>query len=378
MPKVIINKIECYRISSKYGDGKVFGQARGVKSITIIAIHTNKKIIGYGETYAGVYTPDVIDEIVKYLSSYFIGKQINNEKILDQINIPFVGQYGLIKSVLSGIEIAIYDILSKIHKLSLSKYLNHKSSNSINIYASGGSVTYDIKEILKEVNYIQDKGFKSYKMRVGFQSLKKDIGRVTNAINNLNYDSKLMIDAIMGSLKKKWNYNEAISFISNIKSKKILWIEEPLDPSNLKDYSKLRLNSKIPIAFGESFTNINEFTNSLLLNCSHYLQPDVTHCGIQDSKRLVKIKNKIKIAMHCWGSPISFLANLNFALAYSKVEYMEYPLVKLEFMEHQLDNLIYIQKGKIVFNNEVVGLGLNIDKEYLNKFKFIKKSGWSI
>ena len=67
MPKVIINKIECYRISSKYGDGKVFGQVRGVKSITIIAIHTNKKIIGYGETYAGVYTPDIIDEIVKYL-----------------------------------------------------------------------------------------------------------------------------------------------------------------------------------------------------------------------------------------------------------------------------------------------------------------------
>ena len=141
-------------------------------------------------------------------------------------------------------------------------------------------------------------------MRVGFQSLKKDIGRVTNAINNLNYDSKLMIDAIMGSLKKKWNYNEAISFISNIKSK-ILWIREPLDPSNLKDYSKLRLNSKIPIAFGESFTNINEFTNSLLLNCS-ITQPDVTHCGIQDSKRLVKIKNKIKIAMHCWGSQSHF------------------------------------------------------------------------
>ncbi len=376
---MIINKVECYKISCKYGDGKVFGQSKGVKSLTIIAVHTNKKIVGYGETYSGIYTPDIVDKIVKYLSSFIIGKKIEDKNLLENINIPFVGQYGLIKSALSGIEVAIYDILSKKNKVSLNKFLNKKSNESKIIYASGGSVVFDKNKIAEEINAIQKKEFNFYKMRVGFQSIKKDIERVNTAIENLDFDNKIMIDAIMGSLKNKWKSKTVINFASNFSNSKIMWLEEPLDPLSLKEYSDLRSKLKIPIAFGESFTNFKEFENAINFSCSDYLQPDVTHCGISDTKKLINIKtNKFKIAMHSWGSPLSFLANLHFALAFSQVNYMEYPLVKLEFLSDQLNDLIEIKKGKIIFNDKKIGLGINLSNNILNKYKFIRNSGWSI
>ena len=40
----IINSIETILISSEYGNGKVFGQPKSVKTISLIKITTNKKM----------------------------------------------------------------------------------------------------------------------------------------------------------------------------------------------------------------------------------------------------------------------------------------------------------------------------------------------
>ena len=54
--KIKINQIVSLTQKSKFGDGKYFGY-RKEKFLGIIKITTNKKIIGYGETLVGVYSP---------------------------------------------------------------------------------------------------------------------------------------------------------------------------------------------------------------------------------------------------------------------------------------------------------------------------------
>ena len=46
-----IEKVNGYCLSSHYGDGKVFGQPLGVKSIGVIEVVTNNGLVGIGETY---------------------------------------------------------------------------------------------------------------------------------------------------------------------------------------------------------------------------------------------------------------------------------------------------------------------------------------
>ena len=64
---VLITKVEGFSLSSPYGSGDSFGQPKGVKSIGLVQIHTNVGVSGLGETYAGVYSPSLINPIVEFL-----------------------------------------------------------------------------------------------------------------------------------------------------------------------------------------------------------------------------------------------------------------------------------------------------------------------
>lgn len=82
--------------------------------------------------------------------------------------------------------------------------------------------------------------------------------------------------------------------------------------------------------------------------------------------------------MHIWGSNISLLANLHFAIASQKINLIEYPIVKLKLLNNDLKNIIKIENGTILLKNNIKGLGLNLDNIKLKKFKFVKKSGFKI
>ena len=46
-----------FALSSKYGDGNVFGQPKGVKSLGFVEITSESGKKGFGETYSGIYSP---------------------------------------------------------------------------------------------------------------------------------------------------------------------------------------------------------------------------------------------------------------------------------------------------------------------------------
>ena len=48
-----IIKVEGFSLSSKYGDGNVFGQPKGVKSLGFVEITSESGKKGFGETYSG-------------------------------------------------------------------------------------------------------------------------------------------------------------------------------------------------------------------------------------------------------------------------------------------------------------------------------------
>ena len=380
----IISSIETILVSSNYGNGKVFGQPKSVKTISLIKIVTNKKIYGIGETYSGIYSPELIDKVVNFLKPFLIGKKIDNSLDITVLrSIPFISSSGLIKSVISGIEIAFFDLLGKLYNKPIYELLNPyiKKPSFVNTYCSGGSVVFTCDDIKRELEDLIKTGFNSYKMRVGLKDLKDDIERVYCARNAMPGKNNLMIDAIMGTHKTKWNINDAKSFAKEIKNLNIKWLEEPLNPLNFHEMAKLQKQINVHLAFGESFTSFEEFNNAIISKASKYLQPDVTHCGYIDMIRLFKSKkiDNHKFALHVWGSKISLLANLHLAIAFKKnIEIIEIPNVKFNFLNKEFDEITNFKRGKIILHDNISGLGINIDGKSLNKYKFIKSSGFKI
>lgn len=379
---MVIKDIKIRKLSSNYGDGKVFGQPKGKKSLVIIQIFTECGLVGIGETYSSVYSPNLVEIILNIFKKKIISKKFSlNNLFYNELNLPFIGQTGIFKSVKSAIEIALFDIVSQKKQEPLYKTLNALSKNkSIEVYASGGSVIFNESQIAAEIEEIQKKEFKNYKMRIGFQNIENDFHRVKASRNQLGSNG-LMLDAIMGTLIKKWKIEDCLNMIEMLKEFNPIWLEEPLDPQEILAYSDLNKLSKIDIAFGESFTSFNEFLCALNNNCSKYIQPDATHCGYLD---LIKLLNhvedykNVKIALHVWGSPISLLANMHFAIAFNKISFLEIPMVKLDFLNHKIKSIYEIKNGLLKYNDAKNGLGIEIEEGDLNKLDFVENSGFEI
>ena len=206
-----ILKIEGFALSSPYGSGKSLGQPLGVKSIGLVKVYTDSGEYGLGETYSGVYAPELIGPIVNFLESYLIGRLVGDDLIFDGIkNMPFIGGSGILQSVFSAIEIAIWDLRGKILEVPTSKLINKDSRESTPLYASSGTVIFTTDEIIADVEDIQNLGYTAYKMRVGYQTWETDIKRVESARNTLG-NNDLMVDAIMGTLRPAWTSEKAIS-----------------------------------------------------------------------------------------------------------------------------------------------------------------------
>lgn len=378
MPK--IKEIKILKYSSEYGNKKVFGQPLNVRSGVIIKIYLSKNIYGIGESYQSAYLPEIAENFYIFIRDILINKNSEDISIiLKQLNIPFVTNSGYLKSLISAIEIALYDANSKFYKIPLYKYLKNKSKNrAIDLYASGGSAIFTPSEIQEDVRKVKMAKFNNYKMRIGYYPWKIDQKRIKIAYSSFKNKS-LAIDAIMGTFNK-WNlldFKKKILFFNSLNLK---WIEEPLHPNKLIDYTEIKKISKNPIAIGESFTTESEFSNALKYNCGDIFQPDVTQLGFEASMKILKnIHNhKKKTVFHIWGSNISFLANLNLAIAEHKIKLIEFPVVKLKLLQEDLNKIIQIKNGKVILNDKIKGLGINLDKIKLKRFKFIKKSGFKI
>jgi D-galactarolactone cycloisomerase len=378
MPK--ITNIEILKYSSEYGNKKVYGQPLNVRSGVIIKILLSSNIYGIGECYQSAYLPEVSENFYYFIKDSLINKKTEDiNMILNSINVPFACNSGFIKSLISAIEIALCDANAKFFKLPLYKYLNNNAKNKkINLYASSGSAIFNPNQIKEDVLKIKNDGFKFYKMRLGYYPWQIDKKRILTAYSTFK-NRNLMIDAIMGTLNK-WNLEDFKKKINFFNSLKLKWIEEPLHPNKIVDYSKLKKISKNELAIGESFTNYDEFFNALSLKAADIFQPDVTQLGFKTSFHVHEVLNKYKkkTVLHIWGSNISLLANLHFAIAANRINLIEYPMVKLKLLENELKDIVTINQGVISLNDNVKGLGLDLNRYKLKKFKFVKKSGFKI
>ncbi len=371
-----ITDVTGYYLSSNYGDGKVFGQPLGIKSIGIVEVHTNDNIVGIGETYAGIYAPELIGPTIDFIKRLIIGEDPTDiELVLTKMNIPFISSVGFIRNVISAIEISLWDIRGQMENKPIYQLLSD-SVNLVTVYASGGSVQFSPDEIKRDVDNILRLGHTRYKMRIGYQQQwQDDIQRIKSCEQLL--PNNLMADCIMGTLNK-WDLPTAISRLKELEEFNLAWIEEPLHPSNLLGVSQLTNSVNSPIAMGESLSG-PEFDGYIYHSGIQYIQPDVTQCGgyLQAMKIIKKARAEdIKVALHVWGSAISQLANLHLAIALH-VDFYEIPMVELQLSD-DLKEPFMVDNGILNYDVSGSGLGINLTEEIKNKYSGIKNSGYQV
>ncbi|MEA2031182.1 MAG: o-succinylbenzoate synthase [candidate division Zixibacteria bacterium] len=152
--------------------------------------------------------------------------------------------FKLAPSVRFGVETAVLRLIAKQKQTSLRTLLSPKASDVVAVCALLAGTD---EQVLDKAKKIRANGFKAAKLKVGRQSIERDIALTHAVRKKIGKHIGLRLDA-----NRRWDIEQAIAFMRSVKDCDIEYIEEPV-----RDYLDiLRLcnmaRSPIPIALDES------------------------------------------------------------------------------------------------------------------------------
>jgi L-fuconate dehydratase len=141
---------------------------------------------------------------------------------------------------------------------------------------SAGWLGYSDENIKKLCKEFMDKGFNSFKVKVG-QNLEDDKKRCKLVRDVIGDDRQLMIDA-----NQRWEVQESIDWVLALKEFKPLWIEEPTSPDDILGHATIAKALRpygIGVATGEMCQNRIIFKQLMQAQAISFCQIDSCRVG---------------------------------------------------------------------------------------------------
>ncbi len=353
--------------------------------MTLVVVTTEDGLQGYGEAKAAVGSSGVCASIVtcveNELKPILIGqdaRKINElwERMYNGVRdhyairrgrvFPILGNRGLTVSAISGVDMALWDLLGKSLGVPVAQLLGGAVRPEMDTYASGGWA--DADGIGEQLRGYADKGFKAVKMRVGVmdETVDYSIRRVRAAREALGPNVRIMADA-----HGTFSVPEAKRFCRGVEDCNLYWVEEPIAPDNKKGTAEVRAMTTIPIAAGESEFTRFDIRDLIDLRAVDVVQPDAAIIGgISEAWRVAGLAAayQLELAPHCWGSAFSFMAGVNLAFASPSAAIIEFSLGGNPMMYELVNEQITVENGRIR-EPSTPGLGLSVNWDFVEKYR---------
>ena len=356
----------------------------------LVEVETDEGITGWGECFG----PGNIALANKYIVEKVIQPLIKGDDPLKKEYIWHKvynllrdsGQKGMPIQALSGIDIALWDILAKKSNLPLYQLLGGKTNDKIPVYGYGMMLqkkpVEELCELFKnEASQIKEKNFKAMKMKIGMGP-KEDLKLVSAVRDTIGSEFKLMVDA-----NHAYNKNDALYVGKGLDEMNIYWFEEPVAPEDYDGYKELKEKLKTNIAGGEAEFTKYGWNQLIKNNCIDIAQPEV--CGLGGITEYLKVSalaqsNFIPIVNHVWGSALSVAVNLHLLTTLPDMPGGLFPTKSmLEFdtteknifitdLAEEKFSILDQVKNKNGFASplENIGIGINPNKDFIKKYEY--------
>ncbi len=273
---------------------------------------------------------------------------------------PIVGRRGITVSALSGIDIALWDLLGKALGQPVWRLLGGRLRERIPAYASGGWAP--VGGVGKQLRQYVERGHRAVKMRVGLQdrSVDDSAARVREARESLGPEVGLMVDA-----HGTWSVREAQRFARKVADCDLAWLEEPVSPDNIAGQAEVRAATDIPIAAGETEQTRFAFRDLLEARAVDVLQPDVAIAGgITETLRICALAatHGLTVAPHLWGGAILFASGLHLAVATPCVTTLEFSRGENPLLNELVQEPFDLVDGYVLAPDRP-GLGLTLNRD---------------
>lgn len=251
-------------------------------SIVLVEIRTDLGIVGVGETLARFSPKAYVELIETSLKPRLVGQDARHIGALWQsMRRSLSGRAGgMLIEAISGVDIALWDILGKAAGLPIAKLLGGMGRDRIDVYAAAVNWVDDAAAD-KELERYQSEGFPRLKIKIA-KPVKEACRRIERLRKRAGDDMELCVDA-------NWAYNldEAVEVGRALSANGYFWFEEPLAPENEQGYEELRKRCDVPLAAGESNFTADQAQRLVANRTLSILQPDVARAGgISETRRM--------------------------------------------------------------------------------------------
>jgi D-galactarolactone cycloisomerase len=338
---------------------------------TLIRVVTDEGVTGYGSVYT---SQSLVDGALQLMRPWVIGESaLEPERVSEKLHQTafWQGRGGSVTHAISGIDIALWDVLGKVTNQPVSRLLGGIYRDRIKPY---GSVLFDdppkLRDTLLEVT---GRGFRAIKMGwrpFGRVSRQLDEQLVRTARDTVGPDVELMVDA--GGSEQFWphSYKWALETARMLAEYQITWFEEALPPDDIEGFIKLREHSPVPITGGEVLTRRQSFMPWIERGAFDIVQPDATKCGgLSEARRIawMAYDHNVLWVPHGWNTAVGLAADLALAGAVPVARWVEY-LTPSPYIEDILVTKFALDADGLLPIPSGPGLGIEIDEDALRRY----------
>lgn len=252
--------------------GDAINEIPDVMTVQFARVATDEGLAGLAPMSGGV-TATIIESALK---DQLIGEDpLNTERIWEKMYWATMqwGRRGAAIIAISVLDIAVWDLKGKILNQPVHKILGgHR--DTVPSYGSGVNINYTADELVKEMAFYAENGFKMVKMKIGKRDPKEDLERIRLVRETIGPDVDLTVDVNNG-----WSLNTAIRMAAKLEEYNVFWLEEPILADEIDSLAKLAKESNIPIAVGENHYTKWEFKELMDKGAVEIVQADIGKCG---------------------------------------------------------------------------------------------------
>jgi L-alanine-DL-glutamate epimerase-like enolase superfamily enzyme len=342
---------------------------------TLIEIVTDQGLTGIGSVFTN---SALVQAGIETLRQHWQGESaVEPERVSEKLRQSsfWQGRGGTLEHVISGIDIALWDLLGKACGQPVARLLGGYYRRKIRPYAS---ILFDEPDILAErIRGVAKRGFRAIKLGwrpFGRRNSNFDELLVRTARETAGADIDLLVDA--GGSEQFWphGYKWALRTTHMLADYQIGWFEEPLPPDDLEGYVRLREHSPVPIAGGEVFTRRQSFQPWIERGAWDIVQPDATKCGgLTEARRIawMAYDHNIQFVSHGWNTAVGLAADLHLAAAIPVARYVEF-LTPAPYIDGILTEPFGLDAEGYLRTPDRPGLGIELDRQALAQFARLK------
>jgi L-alanine-DL-glutamate epimerase-like enolase superfamily enzyme len=336
-----------------------------------MAVLTDEGLTGWGSVFT---SEDLVRASLSVLHPLYHGENaLEPERVSEKLhqNTFWQGRGGALTHTISGIDIALWDLLGKATGQPVGRLLGGRYRERVRPYAS--LLMREPQRMADALLPVKAQGFRAFKIGwgpFGRKSCALDEAIVRAAREAVGSDSLLMVDA--GASDAFWpqNFKWALRTAEMLAEYDVAWFEEALPPDALEDYVALRRAAKVPIAGGEVLTRRQSFQPWLDAGAFDIVQPDVTKVGgISEERRIAWMARDhgVRFIPHGWNTAVGLAADLHLASAFPDTDLVEY-LTGSPFIDEIAAGGWKLDADGMLPIPDQPGLGIGINLEALAEY----------